>query len=524
MSTTINDVSTFGDVKGRDNYMRNLFHSVKGDGASASSITQGFYGIPSSTTTEAELGRITVSEGVSDDAIGTLKISLSDGSALVDSLSVTSSGATLVGEFNTGVVQKNDLALGAKIELVDDALEPAINFVLGDLAGTPLTSMVVTDDTVAVEGTLTVQGTDVLDLITNGNPWESTGAITQLKTEYTSVEINVVNPYTTALALDVNGSTRIRGNDIFFYDEPLTTFYSTLAYVETTGEVRLRASRAGDSVVIATTDGNDNTYLDRLTFTDGAATQNAIFNNVNVGIGATPSGTHALEVVGSASLSSSLTMGGNVDMVGNNLVNVTQLESSDVEAEQVRIVLTSDATSPQVDVIIGDLAGTPTTAMTLTETSAALNVPTTVNDNLIITGDLTVQGTTVTLNTSEVSVEDINIELASEATLHTEINGGGISLGTGVTGITTPALLYSEPNTRWEFTVPLDVTGDITTSTTTVNATGLDMRSDSAFIYMGANQQWRLGLSNDGTNDFFEISHDDAGLQTTWDTKLSIQQ
>jgi len=79
MSTTINDLSTFGDSKSRDLYMRNTFLSVKGDGVSPSAITQGFYGIPSATTTEAELARITVSEGAVDDSIGTMTFGLSDG-------------------------------------------------------------------------------------------------------------------------------------------------------------------------------------------------------------------------------------------------------------------------------------------------------------------------------------------------------------------------------------------------------------------------------------------------------------
>ena len=162
-----------------------------------------------------------------------------------------------------------------------------------------------------------------------------------MKTAYTSVEINVINAYSTSLALDVNGTMRLRGNDLLFYDEPNTTHYSALSFVEASQEIRLRASRAGDSVVIATSNGTDNTYLDRLTFTDGLGTQNATFENVNVGIGSAPSGTYALEVAGSANVTSSLTMGGNVDMVGNNVVNVTQIESSDSLAEQVRLVLTS---------------------------------------------------------------------------------------------------------------------------------------------------------------------------------------
>lgn len=538
MSSTIADLSTYGDAKGRDNYMRNSFFSVKGDGSNANELTQGFYGIPSGSATEYELMRLTVSEGAVDDEIGTVEFGIRDGTSLntvmslnnaaseitTTTLTLTATDVVASGNMNVGTLLKNDLAEGASIELVDDATDPAINFILGDLAGTPSTPLVITETTVAVLGSLTINGTDVLDSITNGNPWTSTGAITQLKTDYTSVEINVVNAYTTSVALDVNGSTRIRGNDLFFYDEPLTTFYSTLAYVESAGEVRLRSSRAGDSVVLATSNGTDNTYLDRLTFTDGLATQSATFTNVNVGIGAVPSGTYALEVTGNANVTTGLVSGGNVDLSGNNLVNVTQIESDDTLAEQARIVLTSSATDPQVDVILGDLAGTPTTVMTLTETAATIEVPTTVDDNLIVTGDLTVNGTTTTFNTTTVEVEDVNIEMGNAATLPAEINGGGITLGTGVGGITTPTLTYNSTSTDWEMSVGLSLAAAsaLTVGTTVVDATGVTMTAAAPYIYFGANSEWRIGIYTDGSGDHLSIDHDDLGTQTTWVSKFDV--
>lgn len=416
MSATIIDVSTYGDAKGRDNYGRNMYQAVKGDGSTAVSITQGFYGIPSASDTEYELSRISVSEGAVDDEIGTLTIGVRDGSALNDVMALNNVASDLTtttftmnttdivatGNLNVGTIQKNDLAEGSRVELVSDATDAAINFVLGDLDGTPSTPLIISEGEVAVTGSLTINGTDVYDAITDGNPWTSTGTATQLKTAFDLVEINVVNAYSTSVALDLNGSARVRGNEIFFYDEPLTEFYSTLAFAEAAGEVRLQSSRAGDSIVLSTTSGTDNTLLERLTFNDGAGTQSATFSNVNVGIGAVPSGTYALEVVGSGNLTTGLVSGGDIDLIGNNLLNVTQIESSDSVAEQARIVLTSDATDPQVDIIIGDLGATPTTVATFTETLTTVATPATFSDNVIITGDLTVQGTQVTFNTSTV--------------------------------------------------------------------------------------------------------------------------
>lgn len=541
MSSTITDLSAYGDVKGRDSYARNSFFSVKGDGVSSNTITQGYFGVPSGTETEYELARVSVSEGAVDDEIGTLTIGVRDGTALNDVLElnntlseITSTTFTMTttdvfatGTLNVGTIQQNDLAEGSRLELVSDAADPAINFVLGDLAGTPSTPLIVTEGMVAITGSLTVDGTDIFLAVTDGSPWTSTGTATQLKADYNLVEVNVVNPYSTSVALDVNGSTRFRGNDIFFYDEPLTTFYSTLAYSESTGEVRLRSSRAGDSIVLSTTSGIDNTYLPRFTLDDGAGTQNATFSNVNVGIGGAPSGTYAFEVTGNANVATGLVSGGDIDLSGNNLTNVTQIDSSDSLAEQARIVLTSDATSPQVDIFLGDLAGTPITAATFTETLTTVTTPTTFSDNVIITGDLTVEGTQVVFNTTSVEVEDVSIEMGNLATLHTDLNTGGIILGSGVTGITTPSILYSEPNTRWESSVSVNVptTGTLSVGTTTSITEGeVALNTDSAFVYLGANKQWRMGIVNDVDGDHFQISHDDLGTQTTWEVKMDVLQ
>lgn len=539
MSTTISDLSAYGDVKGRDTFSRNSFHSVKGDGAAANTISEVFYGIPSTTDTEAELARLTVAEGAVDDEIATVTFSVNDGASLNNiltlnnttseitstTINLTSTDVVASGNVNAGILQKNDLAEGARIELVDDATDPAVNFVLGDLSAAPSTPLIITEDTVAVTGTLTVDGVDLAATIASAAQWEATGAVAQLKTAFTSVEVNVVNAYTTAIALDVNGSQRIRGNDVFFYDEPLTTFYSTLAYVETAGEVRLRASRAGDSVVLATSTGVDNSYLDRLTFDDGAGTQSATFSNVNVGVGAAPSGTYALEVTGSASLTAGLVTGGDVDVAGNNLINVSQLDSSGTLAEQARIALTSDATDAQVDVIIGDMGATPTTVATFTDTAATINVPTTIDGNVIITGDIQIQGAQTTLDTEVLTVEDVNIDLGSAAVAHVDIDGGGITLGAGVTGITIPAIAYSVANTRWESTVGLnvvDTAGAVTVgATTTLTDGSLQLASDTGYIYIGATQQWRLGMYSDGTDDHFVIDHLEGGVYVS---KLDVME
>lgn len=61
-------------------------------------------------------------------------------------------------------------------------------------------------------------------------------------------------------------------------------------------------------------------------------------------------------------------------------------------------------------------------------TSATLSSHLLVGGDAVITGNLTVNGTTTTVNTTELAVEDINIELASGNTLDATADGGGITL------------------------------------------------------------------------------------------------
>lgn len=69
----------------------------------------------------------------------------------------------------------------------------------------------------------------------------------------------------------------------------------------------------------------------------------------------------------------------------------------------------------------------------------------TVNSNLTITGDLIVGGTSTTVNSTEVSIKDIKITLASGAANSVQANGAGISIAGS-----NAELVYSSSGDRWE--------------------------------------------------------------------------
>jgi hypothetical protein len=79
-------------------------------------------------------------------------------------------------------------------------------------------------------------------------------------------------------------------------------------------------------------------------------------------------------------------------------------------------------------------------------------------DGVIVAGNLTVNGTTTTINSTTVSVDDKNIELGSVTTpTNTTANGGGITLK----GATDKTIIYASSDESWNMNINLNVTGTI---------------------------------------------------------------
>jgi hypothetical protein len=94
--------------------------------------------------------------------------------------------------------------------------------------------------------------------------------------------------------------------------------------------------------------------------------------------------------------------------------------------------------------------------------------------DLYILGNLTVQGTTTTINSTELSVNDLNITLADSATNAAEADGAGLTVaGANAT------LTYEATGDEWQFNKPLDVTGNVEASSLTINGVEFEQLVDS---------------------------------------------
>ena len=92
---------------------------------------------------------------------------------------------------------------------------------------------------------------------------------------------------------------------------------------------------------------------------------------------------------------------------------------------------------------LATLSGTETLA---NKTLTTPNIGAATGTSLVLSGDLTVNGTTTTINSTTLNVDDINIELGSVATpTNATADGGGITLR----GATDKTILWDTTNSNW---------------------------------------------------------------------------
>lgn len=97
----------------------------------------------------------------------------------------------------------------------------------------------------------------------------------------------------------------------------------------------------------------------------------------------------------------------------------------------------------------------------------------TVTGDAVVSGNLTVQGTTTTVNSATVAIGDLNIELAKDAANAAQANGAGITI---IGPATSATFTYTSATDSWNVNktlrgTDLNFTGNVTVGDLTINGT-----------------------------------------------------
>lgn len=124
------------------------------------------------------------------------------------------------------------------------------------------------------------------------------------------------------------------------------------------------------------------------------------------------------------------------------------------------------------------ITGTLATAAQTNITSVGTLSSLTTSGNVTVGGNLTVNGTTTTLNTATLDVEDKNITLnKGSGDTSGSANGAGLTIQDAVDASTDATILWDTTNDEFDFSHPINVTGKITGTGTSVFA-NLDISGD----------------------------------------------
>lgn len=237
-------------------------------------------------------------------------------------------------------------------------------------------------------------------------------------------------------------------------------------------------SSSGTSGKVQLSDGSSGfTHSDNLYFTagtpdtltvDGKLTVTGLIDPTGLEftpVGTNPGGTAANTLWLNTGDSNRLYHGSNKilqngDTIAGDL-NSLSAGTIDVSADSFGFIDASDSNNSKKE-SIADLA-TAMAGTGISASSGAFNIDAaqtgitsigpssgtlTVNDDLIVSGDLTVNGTTTTVNSTTIQLDDKNIELANGVGDDAAVNDGGITL---VSSDSNKTILFKDATDSWTF-------------------------------------------------------------------------
>ena len=237
--------------------------------------------------------------------------------------------------------------------------------------------------------------------------------------------------------------------------------------------------------------------------------------------------TGALRTEGGASIAKKLYVGTDLDVDGTTNLDNTDIDGTlVVDGSNISLDSTTTLNIDNSNTSNGITIGTATSGVPISIGHSTSE--TTINDNLTVTGDLTVSGTTTTVNSTTVNLNDHNIVLDSGNSTSAVINGAGITIEGGSGDDAT--FSYNTTGPKFELKLgssheDLQVDGLISGSLIIADGGNIGSTSDTDAIAIGSDGDVTLTqdleLQHDGATLSFG-ANDDVVLTHVHDTGLLL--
>lgn len=243
---------------------------------------------------------------------------------------------------------------------------------------------------------------------------------------------------------------------VVFEGATANDFETLLTVTEPASDITLSLPNATDTLVgRTTTDTLTNKSISGATNTlssieNGSLTNSAItINGTSVSLGGSIS---IGDITGITTAAGSGLSGGGSS--GDITLSIDTTVTADLTTAQT--LTNKTLTSPAVGTSLTtastsfDLLNTTATTVNFAGAASTISIgaatsTTTINDSLVVTGNLTVNGTTTTIDTQTLQVEDKNIVLGYGSTSDAAVDGGGITLS----GATSKTFQWVDATDAW---------------------------------------------------------------------------
>ena len=207
----------------------------------------------------------------------------------------------------------------------------------------------------------------------------------------------------------------------------------------------------------------------------------------------------------------------------NSTFDGRDVATDGTKLDTIETSATADQTQAEINALgitATGLSGTPNVSIGNITTTGYLRGPSTFTidpathgddtGTLVIAGNLQVDGTTTTINSTTLTVDDKLVTLASGSANAGAANGAGIEVD--ISGATNPSLTYDGTNDEWDFNKDINVTGSIRIDNG-ASFTAYEVYRDNILYGRvgGGSNQFTIQASNNKNINLF----DDSGVGLT---------